>query len=904
MGQLNLGVFWGYKNDSDYGKFNVLFNYTANGPTLSNMSIKLSKTVANKYTTNSYTVDSVKVAGTSFSFSPTTGDLSGYTTVGGGPQINLSGTITVSGTSAAIEIKMHRTGQAANAQVFTGTISGLATAPTGLSCSVSNVTETSVTLSGSYSSNGGSEVTSSGYQYKLDGGSWSNCSSSVTGLSPTKKYYFRYYATNIVGTTYSNEVSATMYDYPKPTTMENFLIGNGPRITLSNPLRRSVTLQILQYSTNTVLGTYTGNYDGVIQSEFATSSAVDSQYASIPNSKSGKYYCKVTYSNISTKTLGESGNYTYSIKEIDAEYPTFNSSYITNITNGSSHTGLGDSTKFIKGYNNLKGSITPMTLNKHANGDKYNISSTGLSTSITYGTSSKSFTLGNITTKTFTVTAIDKRGLSRTVNIDLGSNFIDYFKPYIQNGTIIRQNGVGTAAIISFSGKFMYWSGLSVNNKIVKIRYKIDNGSFKNLPSNASLSSDTNGNWTLSATLSDNFDVSTKYNIYLEITDQLGNVASGAVTTSSAYQLGTADALLWRDLANKRLGIRTKPNYTLDVNGTIHGNEYITNHSSGPWYTYCKIIDLTNLNASTYYPITSNNGIPNGGFHRTMVAVQLNSGTKPSWSTHNSGFTLNIDVLSLAGGWGTTDGQDIILKEDYRFANVKPGWYDQLTNSSKACFYLLGGGKYFLYTDWNTEWTINTSSTTYSSETVAPTTTVRDSVGDKIAFRNQIPSVPTKTSQLTNDSGFLVKSNLLNYVYPVGSIYMSTVNTSPASFLGGTWEQLKNGFLYGGTSYGSGNGTGTSTQSHTLTVSEIPSHGHAQSWAGNDGTTNNLVTNKTSGSQSSRNTFGTGSGCRYNAQTAWHNSGATIVGTGTTGGGGGHSHGIPYISVFMWRRTA
>lgn len=34
------------------------------------------------------------------------------------------------------------------------------------------------------------------------------------------------------------------------------------------------------------------------------------------------------------------------------------------------------------------------------------------------------------------------------------------------------------------------------------------------------------------------------------------------------------------------------------------------------------------------------------------------------------------------------------------------------------------------------------------------------------------------------------KLNLLDYVYPIGSIYMSTSSTSPASFLGGTWEQI------------------------------------------------------------------------------------------------------------------
>lgn len=46
--------------------------------------------------------------------------------------------------------------------------------------------------------------------------------------------------------------------------------------------------------------------------------------------------------------------------------------------------------------------------------------------------------------------------------------------------------------------------------------------------------------------------------------------------------------------------------------------------------------------------------------------------------------------------------------------------------------------------------------------------------------------------------GGLSVSDLLTYVYPVGSIYMSTMGTSPASFLGGEWTRLTNTFLYAG----------------------------------------------------------------------------------------------------------
>ena len=35
-----------------------------------------------------------------------------------------------------------------------------------------------------------------------------------------------------------------------------------------------------------------------------------------------------------------------------------------------------------------------------------------------------------------------------------------------------------------------------------------------------------------------------------------------------------------------------------------------------------------------------------------------------------------------------------------------------------------------------------------------------------------------------------LRNNILLNLYPVGAIYMSAVNTSPAQLFGGTWEQL------------------------------------------------------------------------------------------------------------------
>lgn len=72
--------------------------------------------------------------------------------------------------------------------------------------------------------------------------------------------------------------------------------------------------------------------------------------------------------------------------------------------------------------------------------------------------------------------------------------------------------------------------------------------------------------------------------------------------------------------------------------------------------------------------------------------------------------------------------------------------------------------------------------------------------------------------------------NLMDIIYPVGSIYQSMNATSPASSIGGTWTQLKT-FLYGSTTAKQTGGEAT----HTLTIDEMPKHQHAANswWEGN-----------------------------------------------------------------------
>lgn len=104
----------------------------------------------------------------------------------------------------------------------------------------------------------------------------------------------------------------------------------------------------------------------------------------------------------------------------------------------------------------------------------------------------------------------------------------------------------------------------------------------------------------------------------------------------------------------------------------------------------------------------------------------MNSGSKPSWSTHNSGFTAVVDIIEEAYGWGTTSKKGIVLTNDQMFindSNKPPVGYEQMGNSSIPVWWLRGGGIYFLAADYDCTWTIRKSKYENISQSVEPKTT-------------------------------------------------------------------------------------------------------------------------------------------------------------------------------------
>lgn len=71
--------------------------------------------------------------------------------------------------------------------------------------------------------------------------------------------------------------------------------------------------------------------------------------------------------------------------------------------------------------------------------------------------------------------------------------------------------------------------------------------------------------------------------------------------------------------------------------------------------------------------------------------------------------------------------------------------------------------------------------------------------------------------------------NILDIIHPVGSLYISTVNTDPSTIFGGTWERVKGKMIIGldedDTDFDTVGKVG-GEKTHTLSASEIPAHTH------------------------------------------------------------------------------
>lgn len=186
-------------------------------------------------------------------------------------------------------------------------------------------------------------------------------------------------------------------------------------------------------------------------------------------------------------------------------------------------------------------------------------------------------------------------------------------------------------------------------------------------------------------------------------------------------------------------------------------------------------------------------------------------------------------------------------------------------------------------------------------------------------------------------------------MYPVGSIYMSANNTDPGELFGGTWERWGQGRVPVGVNEGDSifsvsEKTG-GAKTHTLTTAQMPSHNHSighthttpasntgsAGWHGHttaattltnpikvSGTTIGWATLNQAGSNRGGMTSTVrenininipsltvnGAGSHTHAMPAMTTNSQSTTTSGSTGSGNAHNNLQPYITCYMWKRTA
>lgn len=219
---------------------------------------------------------------------------------------------------------------------------------------------------------------------------------------------------------------------------------------------------------------------------------------------------------------------------------------------------------------------------------------------------------------------------------------------------------------------------------------------------------------------------------------------------------------------------------------------------------------------------------------------------------------------------------------------------------------------------------LDRSDSTITSNQIGNSTVQTVNLADNSVTTSKLKDKSVTANKLGDDVNKVI-NNVLDKVYPVGSIYCSTVSTNPKILFGfGNWTYIEQGrvLLSQGSNYAAGSKGGEAT--HVLQAAEMPRHNHygPTGSAGehtHTGSTNNTgahshkITNFILGGRDNN----AGAGNDNYMGDKWTDSAGAHSHTFTTNKAGGHTHTIPYdgssqahnnmqpyLAVYMWQRVS
>lgn len=794
-----------------------------------------------------------------------------------------------------------------------------------------------------------SDVEYKAQQYSLNGGSWKNTTTgsyNLTGLTPNTSYTIKTKIQRADSNLWTESNTITIKTKALPTSI-------APSDILFNKNGNTFTPSIS--SVDYLSGWYVIVKDGSTQvrSYSGTQSTTASKTYTLQGSDftamlprhttTDNWNLTVQYKIISNGTTYTLTDRTFKCTIPAGQYlPTYNVNNLSYTVTDSKTLGLNNNnkTKVIKGVSSVEITSTAASPQGSATMSSYIASSGTKQKSGTTTTAPIKISLDKVDGSSFSVQAVDSRNRSTTVTKDYAA-FIDYFAPIVDSANITRVDAIGTNINVNIVGRYMNWSGLATSNTIeqVSIQYRIKGATAWTTKTGITFTRSVgNGNFTITGVITgNNFVATNEYELQLTFKDKIGDFIVLA-------NIPVGDSLLWRDLANKRIGIGKKPTQALDINGNVQCNylygkltpQYFQDaiyRTAGSINLYDRMyLDCINANRSAFFPgenvyieHSTNGGSSWTEYTTSQFSVNnrknLFSMTRSVWMSFatvkpvTTNHQCRITMKSPGSAWYcsldrvfmfiTTNGHTITCDIEVSTYGAQTTYTKIISNCS------LNGwaGPNMISFGNRSVWGTNNTSHVYNIRITFKIAAVNKAYKDSIPAITDIrffgpnywgsTGVPRYAGHLynwdnaqnvtfpaiVNASNFRIDgTNVLLKAYPVGSIYMSVNNTNPGTLFGGTWVKFGAGRCLVGvdtsqTEFNTIEKIG-GEKTHTLTIEEMPKHKH-DGFGG---------------------TYGGGGPYYYNYYVygEWN----TDDSHKSAGGDKPHNNLQPYITVYMWKRTA
>ena len=314
----------------------------------------------------------------------------------------------------------------------------------------------------------------------------------------------------------------------------------------------------------------------------------------------------------------------------------------------------------------------------------------------------------------------------------------------------------------------------------------------------------------------------------------------------------------------------------------------------------------------------------------TVVAYSVPSFSSYNSQRCNSGGTISDDGTyiraTVSYSFASCSSMNTVTRSTYCRVAGTSTWTNASTSFNSGTAFTFGSGKISTETSYEVKYELTDAFTTISiTDIVSTASVVMDfkSGGKGVAIGKV--SETDNCFEVSEKWDVKVYGKLLSEyvkqaigaIYPVGSIYMSVKNTNPSIYFGGTWVAWGTGRVPVGvnvndTNFATVEKTGGAS-TVTLTTAQMPSHTHAKGTLATTsagGHTHDLKNQKTSWGTSGGNrvlivaTSGYSAVSNKTTTSAGSHSHTISGSTAATGSGSAHSNLQPYITCYMWKRTA